>query len=187
MSQAGRSGSIPPGNTLKISPLELGTRRKGNTRKRWPRAPSWCSYAMTQRKYFARTFSLRLKNCPCGPDAKRAETVLPPGADDRALVLGPSGAPRLPLEVEIPPARAAVSWVARFTARPPRHSERRARLHRKKPRARPAGAGGVRFAGESKVKMIHPSRISLAEAVGCRVVFILPTERTTAQFRKIPC
>src|SRR5260370_24265483 len=88
MSKAGRSGSIPPGNILKISPVELGRRRRGHTRKRWRRAPSWCSYATTQRKFFARTFSLRLKNCPRGPDAKRAESALPTSADDRALVLG---------------------------------------------------------------------------------------------------
>jgi hypothetical protein len=32
------------------------------------------------------------------------------------------------------------------------------------------------FAGESEVKIIDPSRVSLVEAVGCRVQFIPPAE-----------
>ena len=36
------------------------------------------------------------------------------------------------------------------------------------------------FAGESEVKIIDPSRVSLVEAVGCQVQFIPPAEWTTA-------
>ncbi|HEX6506009.1 MAG TPA: hypothetical protein VF221_00100, partial [Chloroflexota bacterium] len=36
------------------------------------------------------------------------------------------------------------------------------------------------FANESEVKVIDPSQVSLVEAVGCRVEFIPPMERTTA-------
>jgi hypothetical protein len=35
------------------------------------------------------------------------------------------------------------------------------------------------FAGESEVKIIDPSRLSLVEAVGCAVEFIPPMEWTT--------
>jgi hypothetical protein len=35
------------------------------------------------------------------------------------------------------------------------------------------------FAGESEVKIIDPSRLSLVEAVGCQVKFIPPMEWTT--------
>jgi hypothetical protein len=36
------------------------------------------------------------------------------------------------------------------------------------------------FAGESEVKIIDPSRLSLVEAVGCQMELIPPMERTTA-------
>jgi hypothetical protein len=36
------------------------------------------------------------------------------------------------------------------------------------------------FAGESEVKVIDPSRLSLVEAVGCQVEFIPPMDCTTA-------
>ncbi len=35
------------------------------------------------------------------------------------------------------------------------------------------------FAGESEVKIIDPSRLSLVEAVGCQVEYIPPMEWTT--------
>jgi hypothetical protein len=36
------------------------------------------------------------------------------------------------------------------------------------------------FAGESEVKIIDPSRISVIEAIGCQVEFIPPMDCTTA-------